>query len=53
MTVFELAQRYYPTLWSKERLRTLVENDPPRLTPEEYKQITGEDYTTAAPTETA
>ena len=53
MTIFELAQKYYPTLWNKERLHALVENDPPRLTPEEYKQITGEDYTTATPTETA
>lgn len=53
MTVFEMAQKYYLTLWNKERLRTLVENDPPRLTPDEYKQITGEEYTTAAPTEMA
>ena len=47
MTVLKMAQKYYPTLWNKERLLTLVENDPQRLTPDEYKQITGEDYTTA------
>ena len=44
MTVKELAERYYPALWSKERLIALIENSPQRLTPEEYQQITGEPY---------
>lgn len=52
MTVLELAQKYYPTLWSKERIRTLVANVPPRLTPQEYKQITGEEYTNTMETST-
>lgn len=42
MTAFEMAQKYYPTLWSKERLQMLVKND--KMTSEEYKQITGEEY---------
>ena len=42
MTAFEMAQKYYPVLWSKERLRALVDFD--KLTPEEYKTITGETY---------
>lgn len=42
MTAFEMAMEYYPTLWSKERLRALVAAD--RLTPEEYREITGEVY---------
>lgn len=43
MTAFEMAQKYYPTLWNIDRLRALVDFD--RLTPEEYKTITGETYT--------
>lgn len=42
MNAFELAQKYYPTLWSKERLKALVEKD--KLTLDEYKQITNEEY---------
>ena len=42
MSAFELAQKYYPTLWSKERLKALVEND--KLTLDEYRQITNEEY---------
>lgn len=42
MSVFEMAQKYYPELWNKERLRALVDFD--KLTPEEYKAITGETY---------
>lgn len=42
MNVFELAQKYYPTLWSVDRLKILVGAN--RLTAEEYKTITGEDY---------
>ena len=42
MSVFELAQKYYPQLWSKERIVTLVAAG--KLTSDEYKKITGEDY---------
>lgn len=42
MNAYELAQRYYPDLWSKERLIALVEVG--KLTSDEYKSITGEDY---------
>ena len=44
MSIYEMAKKYYPKLWSKERLVALVEHDPPRLTPEEYENITGEPY---------
>ena len=43
MSVFELAQKYYPELWSIERLKALVAAN--KLTTDEYKTITGEDYT--------
>jgi len=43
MNVFELAQKYYPVLWGADRLKALVANN--KLTAEEYKTITGEDYT--------
>ena len=42
MNVFELAQKYYPTLWSKDRLKALVAAG--KLTPEEYLEVTGEAY---------
>lgn len=42
MTAFEMAQKYYPTLWSIARLRALVAAD--KLTPDEYREITGEIY---------
>lgn len=42
MTAFEMAQKYYPVLWSIDRLRALVAAD--KLTPDEYREITGEDY---------
>lgn len=42
MTAFEMAQKYYPELWNKERLRALVAAD--KLTPDEYREITGEVY---------
>lgn len=42
MTAFEMAQKYYPALWSIDRLRALVAAD--KLTPEEYREITGEIY---------
>ena len=40
--VKEKAKGYYPTLWSDERLRILVEAG--KLTKEEYKEVTGNDY---------
>ena len=40
MTVFDLAKQYYPRLWDKSRLEALVEAG--RLTPAEYRDITGE-----------
>jgi hypothetical protein len=48
MTPFEMAQKYYPKLWDINRIQALTVAV--KLTPEEYKQITGEDY--AAPTTT-
>ena len=39
MTVYEMAKKYYPTLWSKERLQMLV--DKGRLTQEEMNEIVG------------
>ena len=42
MTVFDPAKKYYPDFWSTARLRYLVEAG--KLTAEEYRLITGEDY---------
>ena len=42
MTVFEMAKKYYPKLWDKKRLATLVNAG--KLTKEEYSEITGEEY---------
>lgn len=39
MTIFEMAQKYYPKLWSKERINAL--HDAGKLTDEEYQQIVG------------
>lgn len=39
MTVKEKAAKYYPRLWSINRLKTLVEAG--KLTEAEYKEITG------------
>lgn len=39
-TTYELASRYYPRLWDKQRLEALVEAG--RLTAQEYQEITGE-----------
>lgn len=44
MSVFEMAVKYYPRLWGKDRLRKLVEAKPQKLTPEQYAEITGEAY---------
>ena len=37
MTVYEMAKKYYPKLWNKERLQKLV--DKGRLTQEEMNEI--------------
>ena len=42
MTVFELAQKYYPNLWDKKRLTALVKAG--KLTAEQYTEITGEEF---------
>ena len=42
MNVFEMAKKYYPKLWSKERLKALVKAG--KLTEEEYTSLTGEEY---------
>lgn len=39
-TTYELAQKYYPRLWSAERIDTLV--DAGKLTAKEAKSIKGE-----------
>ena len=42
MSTFEMAKKYYPTLWNIDRIKTLAKKG--KLTPEEYKEITGEEY---------
>ena len=42
MTVYEMALKYYPLYWDKARLRKLVAAA--KLSSDEYKQITEEDY---------
>lgn len=37
MTVFEMAQKYYPRLWSKDRLEALLAAG--KLTQEEYDSL--------------
>ena len=39
MTVYEMAQKYYPRLWPAERIEALYEAG--KLTEEEYIKITG------------
>lgn len=39
MSVYEMAIKYYPFLWSIDRLRMLVENK--KLSAEEFEKITG------------
>ena len=41
MNASELAKFYYPTLWSKERLKALVSAG--KLSKEDYAEITGGD----------
>lgn len=40
--VFELAKKYYPTYWSRERLDVLLAKK--KLTQEEYNEIVKEKY---------
>ena len=40
--IYEMAKKNYPRLWNIDMLRTLVEKE--RITPEQFKEITGEDY---------
>jgi len=42
MNVLEMAKKYYPVLCNIGRIKTLVAAG--KLTPEEYKEVTGEDY---------
>lgn len=42
MTVLEMAQKYYPALWSADRLKELVAAG--KLPAAEYQEITGEEY---------
>ena len=39
MTVYELAQKYYPRLWDRNRIDTLYKAG--KLTEEEYHSIVG------------
>lgn len=41
MTVYEMAERYYPRLWSRERLEALRAAG--RLTQEEFRSLTAEE----------
>lgn len=41
-SVKNLAEKYYPLMWDKERLATLVRAG--KLTVEEYEAVTGEKY---------
>lgn len=41
-SIYELAKKYYPKLWDEGRLRALVAAG--KLTPAEFKEITGIDY---------
>lgn len=42
MSVYDMAKKYYPSLWNKERLRLLVEAG--KLTKAQYEEITNEFY---------
>ncbi len=41
-SVYEQAKEYYPKYWDIDRMRNLVAKG--KLTPEQFKEITGEDY---------
>lgn len=40
MTVLEMCERYYPRLWSRERLEALLTAG--RITTEEFRSLTAE-----------
>lgn len=42
MNIYEMARKYYPSLWKIDRIRKLVEAG--KLTEEQYREITGEEY---------
>ncbi len=42
-SIVELCKRNYGRTWTKEMIASLVEKG--KLSPEQYRQITGEDYT--------
>ena len=46
MTVFEMAKKYYPRLWSKKRIDAL--HDAGKLKDEEYAEILSADTETKA-----
>lgn len=41
-SVYEQAKEYYPKYWDIDRMRNLVAKG--KLTAEQFKEITGEDY---------
>ena len=43
MTVCEMAKKYFPKLWSIDRIKALLEAG--KITPEEYEEITGGEVT--------
>lgn len=42
MNAYELSKKYYPIFWDIDRLRKLVATN--KITIEQFKEITGEDY---------
>lgn len=45
MNYFEICKRYYPKFYSKDDLKVFVEAQ--KITPEQYKELTGDDYVVA------
>lgn len=45
MTVYEMAKKYYPRLWSMERIEALYNAG--KLTEEEYNELTKDSETNA------
>ncbi len=41
MTAYEMAKKYYPRLWGKDRLASLMAAG--KLSSKEYEEITGEE----------
>ena len=42
MTAKEMATKYYPKLWGKDRLQALVRSE--KLSEDDYKEIVKEEY---------